>query len=178
MQFLILFESLSDPVSFSLNFEASNGASRCSSNINSFWWTNYWECVAVNNQCSINAQFCFKFTFSCLLYRNSWKVFLWWCKEYGLRILEHKLKQPLSSESYYQLVGVEYWKCLWYSIDCFKYFFIFIFGLLCSPERCPPIDEVIKAGVVPRFVEFLGRHDLPQLQVGSFCTSNCFHLNW
>jgi hypothetical protein len=34
-------------------------------------------------------------------------------------------------------------------------------------ERSPPIDEVIKAGVVPRFVEFLGRHDLPQLQVGT-----------
>jgi hypothetical protein len=32
-------------------------------------------------------------------------------------------------------------------------------------ERSPPIDEVIKAGAVPRFVEFLGRHDLPQLQV-------------
>lgn len=32
-------------------------------------------------------------------------------------------------------------------------------------ERCPPIDEVIRAGVVPRFVEFLKRHDLPQLQV-------------
>ncbi|PON69637.1 Importin subunit alpha [Parasponia andersonii] len=30
--------------------------------------------------------------------------------------------------------------------------------------RSPPIDEVIKAGVVPRFVEFLGRHELPQLQ--------------
>ena len=36
--------------------------------------------------------------------------------------------------------------------------------LLCS-ERCPPIDEVISAGVVPRLVEFLDRHDLPQLQV-------------
>ena len=34
-------------------------------------------------------------------------------------------------------------------------------------ERSPPIDEVIKAGVVPRFVEFLGRQDLPQLQVGT-----------
>lgn len=32
-------------------------------------------------------------------------------------------------------------------------------------ERSPPIDEVIRAGVVPRFVQFLGRHDLPQLQV-------------
>ena len=32
-------------------------------------------------------------------------------------------------------------------------------------ERSPPIEEVIKAGVVPRFVQFLQRHDLPQLQV-------------
>lgn len=37
-------------------------------------------------------------------------------------------------------------------------------------ERSPPIEEVIKAGVVPRFVEFLSRHDLPQLQVFSFFT--------
>ncbi|KAH0863636.1 hypothetical protein HID58_080847 [Brassica napus] len=32
-------------------------------------------------------------------------------------------------------------------------------------ERSPPIDEVIKAGVIPRFVEFLGRQDHPQLQI-------------
>ena len=36
---------------------------------------------------------------------------------------------------------------------------------LCSVERSPPIEEVIQAGVVPRFVEFLVREDFPQLQV-------------
>jgi len=36
-----------------------------------------------------------------------------------------------------------------------------------SPERSPPIEEVIQSGVVPRFVEFLVREDFPQLQVYS-----------
>ncbi len=36
-----------------------------------------------------------------------------------------------------------------------------------SPERNPPIEEVIQAGVVPRFVEFLANFANPQLQVGA-----------
>ncbi|KAF1895462.1 hypothetical protein Lal_00044112 [Lupinus albus] len=38
------------------------------------------------------------------------------------------------------------------------------FRKLLSIERSPPIEEVIQSGVVPRFVQFLGREDFPQLQ--------------
>jgi hypothetical protein len=34
-----------------------------------------------------------------------------------------------------------------------------------SQEPNTPIEEVIQAGVVPRFIEFLMREDFPQLQV-------------
>ncbi|PHT40693.1 Importin subunit alpha-2 [Capsicum baccatum] len=38
------------------------------------------------------------------------------------------------------------------------------FRKLLSIERSPPIEEVIQAGVVPRFVQFLMMDDFPQLQ--------------
>ncbi|KAL9239051.1 hypothetical protein vseg_013406 [Gypsophila vaccaria] len=38
------------------------------------------------------------------------------------------------------------------------------FRKLLSIERNPPIEDVVKTGVVPRLVEFLSRDDYPQLQ--------------
>ncbi|KAM7277438.1 hypothetical protein ACFE04_019304 [Oxalis oulophora] len=38
------------------------------------------------------------------------------------------------------------------------------FRKLLSIERSPPINEVVQTGVVPLFVQFLGRDDFPQLQ--------------
>lgn len=34
-----------------------------------------------------------------------------------------------------------------------------------SAERNPPIEEVIKQNVIPQFVNFLKRAEMPQLQV-------------
>ncbi|XP_022722913.1 importin subunit alpha-4-like isoform X2 [Durio zibethinus] len=39
-----------------------------------------------------------------------------------------------------------------------------LFRKLLSNERCSPIEQVIEAGIVPRFVEFLDNHDQHQLQ--------------
>jgi hypothetical protein len=40
-------------------------------------------------------------------------------------------------------------------------------AVMWCAERSPPIEEVIQAGVVPQFVTFLTRNDMPQLQVDS-----------
>ena len=40
---------------------------------------------------------------------------------------------------------------------------------MCIAERNPPIEEVIGQGVIPRFVQFLQRPDVPQLQVCIAC---------
>ena len=49
-------------------------------------------------------------------------------------------------------------------------------GLMNFAERYPPIDEVIKVGVVPCFVEFLDMLDLPQLQIWPQAYSHYFSL--
>ncbi|KAK1385089.1 Importin subunit alpha [Heracleum sosnowskyi] len=38
------------------------------------------------------------------------------------------------------------------------------FRKILSIERNPPIQEIVVSGVVPRFIEFLGRDEFPQLQ--------------
>lgn len=40
-------------------------------------------------------------------------------------------------------------------------------------ERNPPIDEVIKQNVIPQFVTFLRRADMPQLQVRILAGAAC-----
>ena len=46
--------------------------------------------------------------------------------------------------------------------------------MLCALERNPPIQEVINAGVVPRFVQFLTFSNNPQLQVRVCVYYLCF----
>ncbi|XP_072997212.1 importin subunit alpha-4-like isoform X1 [Typha latifolia] len=43
------------------------------------------------------------------------------------------------------------------------------FSKLLSTDRDSLIEEVIEAGILPRFVEFLSRHELPQLQFEAAC---------
>lgn len=78
------------------------------------------------------------------------------------------------------ILGLE--SCYLQTIGMYVYIFPFRRIYLCKrhlmvvndlwAERSPPIDEVIKSGVIPRFVEFLRKKDHPQLQVYVLCILN------
>lgn len=51
-----------------------------------------------------------------------------------------------------------------------------LWSMFVCAERNPPIDEVIKQGVIPRFVEFLDRNDFPKLQVGRRRCDGCVRV--
>lgn len=64
----------------------------------------------------------------------------------------------------------------WLLVGCF-----FVLTIIDSPERSPPINEVVQSGVVPRFVDFLGRDEFPQLQVwflARLCYSFCCWIHF
>jgi len=105
----------------------------------------------------------------------SWNTYQPWLQVFGLMTITCSLRPQLSFGRCFQLV--RYWSIpfvLVFSSECEmdfdKYFFVL-------SERSPPIEEVIQAGVVPRFVEFLMREDFPMLQVCYFillCVVNIF----
>lgn len=72
------------------------------------------------------------------------------------------MRQPLISESCFRSVK---FLCLNSVSDCVFSGLFFVLTMIDSPERSPPINEVVQSGVVPRFVHFLARDDFPQLQV-------------
>lgn len=89
----------------------------------------------------------------------SWNTYHPWLQLFGRMIITCSLRQQLSFGSCFQLVRY----CSLFSLLIVKGPLVDSFYVL--PERSPPIEEVIQAGVVPRFVEFLMREDFPQLQV-------------
>lgn len=74
----------------------------------------------------------------------------------------------LSSESCSLLVRLTQTDCV----------FVYRVHPNCAPEQNPPIQDVIDAKVVPRFVEFLKADDVPLLQVRtrSLGLGFCFHV--
>lgn len=103
--------------------------------------------------------------FLTIFFSASWKAFLKWYGECGLRITLCSWKQLLSLESFYQLV----YTCKSSNFLLVNMYHFLLWFCQLFVERSPPIEEVIKTGVVPRFVEFLSRNDLPQLQVCFIC---------
>ena len=83
-----------------------------------------------------------------------------WSDDFNIQVeATHQFRKLLSiGKQFYTLtssLGFIHYQCI-------SRFFCFFF---CDAERNPPIQEVIDAGVVPRFVQFLLRNDFPQLQV-------------
>lgn len=98
-----------------------------------------------------------------LMWYDSWKLFHGWCKRRCLMIRLCNWKQLVRSESFYQFVKTSFATSSFSFSPSFKQ--LNLKFILEFSECTSPVDEVIKAGVVPRLVEFLGRHDFPHLQV-------------
>jgi hypothetical protein len=52
-----------------------------------------------------------------------------------------------------------------YFLNCLLVYLLCVNVITDFVETNPPIEEIIQSGVVPLFVEFLVREDMPQLQV-------------
>ena len=97
---------------------------------------------------------------------------------FGRRTRACSLRQQLISESCFRSV-----KFLWLNSvsGCVFSGLFFVLTIIYSPERSPPINEVVQSGVVPRFVDFLGKDEFPQLQVwflARLCYSFCYWIHF
>lgn len=77
----------------------------------------------------------------------------------------HNQKALLTLGSYCQVSYITYFLLRTVLLLMNMSIYIVDFHLIFLVEQSFAIDDVIIEGIVPRFVEFLERHDLPQLQV-------------